>query len=88
MGKSDKWVGVRNIQRIGNSLGITIPSEALKELNLCEGDKFILILNREKKAIILFPAKERTVKLNGHDKEIGFYFRIPQKLLEELTKDK
>ena len=83
-----RQIRLYDIQRIGNSLGLTIPSEAIRELDLCEKDRMILVLDREKKAIVLLPAKERTAKLNGHDKEIDFYFRIPRKLLEELTEKK
>ena len=86
--KTDKWIGVRKLQRIGNSLGLTIPSEAIRELDLCEKDRMILVLDREKKAIVLLPAKERTAKLNGHDKELSFHLRVPQELLEKLMNSK
>lgn len=43
----------RKIRRIGNSLGIVLPAEILKEIQLSEGDTVEVELRKDKGEIVL-----------------------------------
>jgi antitoxin MazE len=43
----------RKIRRIGNSLGVGIPGEMLREVQLCEGDTVEIELRKDKGEIVL-----------------------------------
>ena len=51
----------RKIRRIGNSLGIVLPAEILKEIQLSEGDTVEVELRKDKGEIVL-----RNIKNNAY----------------------
>jgi antitoxin MazE len=53
----------RKVTKIGNSLGITLPAEVLKHLNIKQGDKIILYLEQGKVSF----QKNNAVPIDGFE---------------------
>lgn len=81
-----KFKGSSKLQRVGNSLGITIPKEVVEILNLKRGDELLVCISKDNRAIVLFPPKNVAPK--GESWEgASFELSIPKEIVEKLLKD-
>lgn len=81
-----KFKGSSKLQRIGNSLGVTIPKEVLETLHLKKGDELLVYVSEDKQAIVIFPPKNMGPKSEKW-KEASFELSLPKEIAEELFRD-
>jgi len=74
----------RKVIKHGNSLGVTIPSEFVKDLGLKNGDELAVCLNKEASALLLI---KRPFELKHKDYDMNFKLTLPKELVEKYIKN-
>ena len=80
-----KYRETNKVQQIGNSLGIPIPKDVLKDIGITKGEELHIYVNNELKTIMLFRPKDFSHK-NWND--ASFELSVPFDVVKEFINQK
>ncbi len=79
----------RKVFRAGNSLVVSIPSDAIDHLGLGEGSEVVVEVDRDEGRILIYPSE---IEIKGVDQEfarqVNDFIETYRPALEELAKNK